>query len=416
MEAILQTMDTLSSYQETTEVLRDKRLLSSGGRPLTAPTFLRHTLVVIDGPAHLARRRLYVPFSRPDFIRTVEADVAAEYLPQAFEQSLIRREDDGAAVVDLTRLATLVTVRVAVRIIGIDLADEAAFLRLAELGEPLSQAIILEYVEIDLDEAIAAGEAALAEYWRDYLEPAWRRRLDLVAAAGDEPEAQAALPTDILTILARQYPDGEAGELPLRDGLQWFAAITRNLPAQIGNVFQDLWGWMREHPEDQELLHDDDFLMGALMETMRLHIVSSPVLIREAAEDVTVKASGVQLAKGEKVALSLVDANRDESVFGAETDRYDPRRPGRLAGTGRPYGIAFGDGTHTCPGKQLVLGAAAGLPTTGLELMIVKELVRRGIRPIPGESPERAPHGAEHFTYFPVRVDAAPVESPPVPR
>lgn len=403
MEAILASMDTLTSYAEIQAILRDRRFLSSGGRPLTAPLFLRHTLVVTDGPEHLDRRRLYMPFSRPDYIATLEQEVAESFLSEAFRRAIVG-ERDGGVLLDITRYATVVTVRLAARVIGLDIEDDDALGALSNLSEPLGQATILEYVEGDLDAAIAAGEADIANYWNNYAGPAWERRSTLVRAAGGDEARCADLPVDLLTLLARKYAGrgGLADELALRDAFQFFAAITRNLPTQVANVFVDLWDWLEHHPEDTLRIHDDAFLRDAIVETMRLHINSSPVLIRQAAKDVTVVVAGrpLQFRQGDKVALSLVDANRDEAVFGADADRYDPHRPRRVDTAKRSYGAAFGDGAHTCPGKQLVLGAAASLPTQGVELMMVRDLIAHQVSPHPGTGPVRAAHGAAHFLEF----------------
>jgi len=53
---------------------------------------------------------------------------------------------------------------------------------------------------------------------------------------------------------------------------------------------------------------------------------------------------GVTIPPGVDVGLSVASANRDERVFGADADRFDPDRE-------RPAHVAFGYGAHFCPGN-----------------------------------------------------------------
>jgi cytochrome P450 len=59
---------------------------------------------------------------------------------------------------------------------------------------------------------------------------------------------------------------------------------------------------------------------------------------------VPVTLHGVTIPAGVDVGLSVASANRDEGVFGADSDRYDISRSGRSH-------IAFGFGPHFCPGN-----------------------------------------------------------------
>lgn len=395
IEDLLRTVPVLTGYDEVREVMRNPRMLSSGGRPISAQSFLRSTLLVIDGEPHRDRRRLYVRFSRPDYVGVIEKQVTETFLPLALERSKVRRLDDGSWLVDLVRLGTWVTTQVAAAIIGLDIESPERLARLIDLEPPLAEAIKLEWIEIPMEQAVMEGRAAEEEYWRDFVAPAFERRLARVAESSGGDGSP-----DILSLLAARL-GRDAGELPLRDAIQWLAAITGNLPAQIAFLFEELWGWFEAHPEDRASLADDGFLAHAIIETLRLHITGSPVFLREAAEEVTLESNELTIRAGDRVALSLRDANCDESVFGPDARGFDPHRPARLPREVRPYGVAFGDGQHTCPGKQLVLGPIVSMPTVGLEMTLAKALVALDVRPVPGESPRRVPSGAQSYLYFP---------------
>ena len=102
---------------------------------------------------------------------------------------------------------------------------------------------------------------------------------------------------------------------------------------------------MDEYPEQKALLLEDleGRLPNAIEEVLRL---SPPVmqLCRTATEDVTVR--GVDMAKGDKVYLSYLSANRDEDIFD-DADRFDILRPDA------DKHLAFGTGAHFCLGASL---------------------------------------------------------------
>lgn len=73
---------------------------------------------------------------------------------------------------------------------------------------------------------------------------------------------------------------------------------------------------------------------------------TSPVthMARRATEDIEIR--GQQIAAGDIVVMLYGSANRDEEVFGTDSETFDiTRRP-------NPH-IAFGAGEHACLGAQL---------------------------------------------------------------
>jgi cytochrome P450 len=192
--------------------------------------------------------------------------------------------------------------------------------------------------EIELDTFVAMGQ--LYEYFQK-----------LIAARRVEAR------DDLLSVLAGAEIDGDR---LTDDDLLKFAFLllvagnetTRNLIA-LGTLA------LIGHPEQCRLLVDDPSLIpGAVEEMLRWN---SPVvhMARTATTDVEIR--GQLIREGEVVVMLYGSANRDEDVFGADSEEFNvTRHP-------NPH-IAFGCGEHSCIGAQL-----ARLEAT----VMFEELLRR---------------------------------------
>lgn len=177
--------------------------------------------------------------------------------------------------------------------------------------------------EIELDTFVAIGQ--LYEYFQK-----------LIA------ERRAAARDDMLSTLVRAEIDGQRLS---DDDLLKFAFLllvagnetTRNLIA-LGTCA------LISHPDQLRLLLDDPSLIpGAVEEMLRWN---SPVvqMARTATTDVEIR--GQLIREGEVVVMLYGSANRDEDIFGADSEEFKvTRHP-------NPH-IAFGCGEHSCLGAQL---------------------------------------------------------------
>ena len=177
--------------------------------------------------------------------------------------------------------------------------------------------------EIELDTFVAMGQ--LFEYFQK-----------LIAVRRVEPR------DDLLSVLA----EAEIDEHRLTDeDLLNFAFLllvagnetTRNLIA-LGTLA------LIEHPEQRRLLVDDPSLIpGAVEEMLRWN---SPVVHMARAATADVEIRGQLIREGEVVVMLYQSANRDEEIFGADSEEFKvTRHP-------NPH-IAFGCGEHSCVGAQL---------------------------------------------------------------
>ena len=192
--------------------------------------------------------------------------------------------------------------------------------------------------EIELDSFVAMGQ--LFEYFQK-----------LIAARQAQPR------NDLLSVLA----EAEIDEHRLTDeDLLNFAFLllvagnetTRNLIA-LGTLA------LIEHPQQRRLLVDDPSLIpGAVEEMLRWN---SPVVHMARAATADVEIRGQLIREGEVVVMLYGSANRDEEIFGPDSEEFKvTRHP-------NPH-IAFGCGEHSCVGAQL-----ARLEAT----VLFEELLRR---------------------------------------
>jgi cytochrome P450 len=177
--------------------------------------------------------------------------------------------------------------------------------------------------EIELDSLVAMGQ--LYEYFQK-----------LIGARRAEPR------NDLLSVLA----EAEIDEQRLTDeDLLNFAFLllvagnetTRNLIA-LGTLA------LITHPDQHRLLVEDPALIPAAVEEMLRW--NSPVvhMARTATTDVVIR--GQRIKEGEVVVMLYGSANRDEEVFGSDSEEFKvTRHP-------NPH-IAFGCGEHSCIGAQL---------------------------------------------------------------
>ncbi len=177
--------------------------------------------------------------------------------------------------------------------------------------------------EIELDAFVAIGQ--LFEYFQK-----------LIAARRVEPR------NDLLSVLA----EAELDEHRLTDeDLLNFSFLllvagnetTRNLIA-LGTLA------LIEHPDQCRLLIEDPTLIpGAVEEMLRW---TSPVVSMSRVATTDTEIRGRLIRAGQVVTMLYGSANRDEDVFGADSEEFKvTRHP-------NPH-IAFGCGEHSCIGAQL---------------------------------------------------------------
>ncbi|MGI8312795.1 cytochrome P450 [Saccharopolyspora hattusasensis] len=368
------TIDAIASFRDVEEIFRSQTMapfLHDGTEEFRAGTVRQ-----IDGPEHRARRRVMGRLLRGQGDQRFRSEVLMPTIQRNLQRVLQTPSDDGVPRADMVLFARVAFFQLAAALIGldgVDTLDDAEALRQA--SDPIQEAMRSWYMEGDRRPVMARGNEARDEFRARYFEPALERRIKLVNAA-TTPEAEAALPNDLLTLMARDLDPAWTGD----QGLQVREAVTDFINAgtfsssfTLVHSLDECLTWGEQQPDRADLLVDEKFLAQAVAEAVRLHPIV-PLFYRTATEAVTLK-SGRKLAAGEHVALDIGAANRDPDVFGPDADAFIPGRP-FPAGVS-PYGVAFGAGRHMCYGMPVVIGSDG---VNGSHVQVLKALFSAGVR------------------------------------
>ncbi len=181
-------------------------------------------------------------------------------------------------------------------------------------------------------------------------DPEFRQSPDAMAAtlgeffafAQELFEARRAKPSgDIASLLANAEIDGVP--VPFGDFVGNLILVLVGGNETTRNSLSHGVAAFSAHPDQWDAIRADrDLLKTAAPEIVRY---ASPVMHmrRTATQDTTV--GGHPVAKGDKVVLWYIAANRDEAVF-PDADRFDVRRKGAQH-------VGFGAGQHVCVGSRL---------------------------------------------------------------
>ena len=315
----------VAGYDEVTTVSRDNDVFSSKYEP-AAPDGIDYIgisgiprskgippagIAEVEGPHHAALRRAMNPFLLPAAVAEREdlvRDAARWFLDEAIESGSIDLVDDYASPVP-----ALLTMA----IIGLPLDDWRAY---AELFH-----------------------ATIARRPSDPLhQQAIARVPDMLAQLREEAERRRRAPRDdLLSALVALERDGR----PLDDDT--VTAVLWNLVGGGVDTTASLTSLsllhLAEHPDQRQRLIDEPDLLPAATEEFLRYFSVNESLSRTVARDT--ELGGVALAAGDRVLLSWLSANRDETRFPDPDTVVLDRAP-------NPH-IAFGVGAHRCIGMHV---------------------------------------------------------------
>jgi len=306
----------LTRYRDVRDAASDHRRLSSASgtqimdRKVEGNNASLHNM---DDPEHAQLRKVAIPH-----LRAVKLKRWQESIDEAVSGLLDQAEEHGTFdLVDLisARLPMLVLSRV----MGVP-AGEAP--RMVDWTNRLTSS--------DPDQTV--DQTALAE-----------ARDELMSSFAALTEQRRAEPTDdLFSILVNAEVEGQRmsdDEIVMETLLILIGGDETTRHTLSGGVDQLL----RHRDQWDRLRENATLLPGAIEEMLRWN---SPVvhMARTATADVEIR--GQRVAKGEAVVMLYGSANRDEDVFGIDSEEFKvTRHP-------NPH-IAFGCGEHSCIGAQL---------------------------------------------------------------
>jgi len=390
---------TLSTFAELWDAFRQRdlrqRLYDAGG------VVMKDALLDLHGDAHKLRRRVENRLFRRGTFRWWESTLVPRIIEEAFAPALA----EGRA--DLVQLGYRTTMNLTARVAGADrpTGSVAETDALQEFAVKFSEGATLVHSTRDHAEVRAEVEEALGRFDAMFFAPSYDRR---VALAGDPGVAEDDLPKDVLMAMVRNA--GELGvdrEIMLREVAFYLQAGSHSTSDAFTHAADEILRWAQAHPERAGDLEDDVFVQRCVHEVLRLH-PASPVAERRALVDVRLR-DGRVVPEGTLVVMDIQAANRDPEVFGPDAARFDPDRT--VPDGVPPWGHTFGGGMHACIGMELDGGtvfkeAEAADHVLGTVPLMVRELLRHGVRPDPASPPTKDLHSKrDHFGTYPVLFD-----------
>jgi cytochrome P450 len=316
--------------------------------------YVRQMMLNMDPPEHARLRRLLIRSFTPRAVRQLEDGI------RAHARTIVSRVagDADAGRCDFAK----------------DVAADLPLLTLADvLGVPAEDRMLLfdwsnrviGYQDPDYATSAAFDPSAGTEMAREALrlrpvagpdgsmpDPRTREGMpDLYAYAHLLAREKRRRPgNDVMSILLAQVDD-DGGQVSVEEfeNMFWLFAVAGN--ETLRNGLPGACIALLEHPPAQEELRADlTLLPTAIEELLRWW---TPVMTFRRTAGADSRLGGIEVQAGQKVVVSFVSANRDESVF-ENPDRLDIRRHPN------PH-FVFGHGPHFCLGAHLARVQARAL-------------------------------------------------------
>jgi cytochrome P450 len=287
-------------------------LVEEIGSSYDSPPTMMHT----DPPQHTRYRRLVQPGFKPSMVRLMEAGVDKK------AQALIDLIEPGAPVDIVPALAIPFPLQVICELLGVDGEQWPRF--------------------YEWSEAVIPGESERSAESRQQLQAEmWGY---LIGVANERRVSPA---DDLVSVLATAHSNdtGEGeGQLSEAELAMFLIQLLVAGNETTRNLISGGLAALAEHPEQWAALRADRGLIpGAVEELLRW---TTPVIsfMRTATRPTIIGDRAI--AEGDPVLLVYASANRDESVFGPDSDQFRiDRRP-------NPH-VSFGFGPHFCLGAAL---------------------------------------------------------------
>jgi len=284
-----------------------------GNMSTNRPAAVAPTILEMDPPQHNLHRKLVISEFTPGATQKLETMV------RAIARECIDTIEPGSTGDLVESLAVPVPMYVIAEMLGVPRADRPDFKRWSD-----------SMIEAGGGRRTPATDACLGEMLRYF--------------AAVLAERRRAPKDDLVSTLARSEIEGEQ----LSDGSILMFCIT--LLAAGNETTRNLisggsYLLARNPVERARLLADPSLLSNAIEEMLRWW---TPVhsFTRTATRDTTLR--GKSIREGDVMLLLYPSANRDEEIWGEDSDRFDVGRDHR-----KQRHLAFGFGEHLCLGAPL---------------------------------------------------------------
>jgi len=337
----------LSTYADVRSALFNRDLLQAAHRDYEKGNIIEGVVMQLDGDPHRERRRLENPLFRRETLTYYESEV----FPGVIDRLLGSLVVDGTG--DLVEIGQVLTVVLSARISGIDLdpSDLDAIRDVVRLTHVFTQGTSITDSSRPKADVIADVQLALGSFERRYYAKSRERRLDRHrGGVGGEDDlldrllrAQAELGMDDATVLRETAFFLESGAVTSSLTL----INTLDLLFSDPELLTSIRATVAESSRGEAL----EAIQRCVHEALRLNPII-PLMRRRAR--ISTRVGEQEIPEGELVLLDIINANRDQSVFGGDADVFDPWR---VPDSGVPlFGLSFGGGAHACIGQVLAGG------------------------------------------------------------
>lgn len=303
---------------------RAKRGAHAGGAaPATAASGIR--VVASDPPECLDVRALLNDALVP-MVRAIAPRI--DVLVDELLHDLARSGQGGATVDLVEEFAYALPIRVIADLLDIPPAERARF---QELSRTIARGMDRFHGSGD----VRSGLADIGAYFFGHLPE--RRERAVRAADGAADDAG----DDLMTRLLRVERDGD--RLSDLEVVAMCTALVFGGHETTVNLIANGTLALLRHPHELERLREDPALLPTAVEEL-LRWDSPPQFVSRVVTETT-QLGGATLHAGDTALVGIGSANRDPAAF-HDPDRLDVGR------TPNPH-VAFGLGTHFCPGAQL---------------------------------------------------------------
>ncbi len=375
---------TLSRFKDVHAALCNPRLRQSLYD--AGEVIMKDVLLTLHGEEHKIRRHLELRLFRRNFAHHYETNVFPKTLAWVLDPLVAHGETD------LVDFGYRVTMNLTADFAGVDRPAKTPeeTTRLLAIVKTFSEGATLIHSDRDASEVIDEVKAAQIAF-REFLEPSWARRQQLIDqfVGGDIDEDE--LPRDVLTVLLRNQDSVElTDELIEREIAFYLQAGSHSTANSMVHAVNEIFCWT---DDPSRLLEDPLLLQKCVHESMRLH-PASPVAWRTPTEPITIASRDIM--PDDLLILDLHAANRDPDIFGDDAEKFDPHRRVPDVKT-ELYGLTFGTGVHMCTGRDLD-GGVASRPDTdeethqyGIVCLVIKTLLEHKMIPHKSRAPTLDP-------------------------
>ena len=377
---------TVDSFEDARECYRHKDLrqaLYDDGEVV-----MGDVIINLHGDEHRARRRLENRLFRRDTFFAFEY----ELFPTVIEDTV--KPYIAAGGTELVSFGHQLMMNLAALTAGVDRTlgtPEETFHLYDYLTKFIEGATLAHYTG-DKQAKILEIEADLESFDTEFIDPGVARRRDLLEQFKAGRIGEDDLPKDVLMVLIRNEDQIPLSRESVRREIAFYLLAGAHTSATaFTRCMHNIFKWLDANPDGAERLRADRvFVQRATHETIRLQ-GSSPTSQRWALADIELN-SGVKIAKGDRVTIDLLTANRSTDLYGSDAEEFNPDR--ELRDGIAPWGLSFGQGMHACIGQDLAAGLSYDPERTqkdhlfGLVAVAVQKMFDHGAQPDAENPPE----------------------------